>query len=119
MDETADRPECDQCPEAGHGGLEENVFPMLAEPGGHESTGEQDEQPGGNHVIGNAPSEQRHGLFSAALLKLLTTAARTGIVATYFGAFSHHRLLGFLMNFLMNGGLFFAIRPPAILFQEF
>lgn len=118
MDETADRPECDQCPEAGHGGLEENVFPMLAEPGGHESTGEQDEQPGGNHVIGNVPSEQRHGLFSAALLKLLTTATWAGIVAAHFGTFAHHGLLRFLMNFLMNGGLLFAVGPSSILFQE-
>jgi len=36
MDETADGPQCDQGPEAGHGGFEKNAFPEFTESGGYE-----------------------------------------------------------------------------------
>jgi hypothetical protein len=42
MDETADDPKGDQGPEAGHGDLEKNIFPMFTEPGSNESRSEQD-----------------------------------------------------------------------------
>jgi len=41
MDETADGTKGDQGPEAGHSGLEKNIFPMLAEPGSNEGPSEQ------------------------------------------------------------------------------
>jgi hypothetical protein len=119
MNETADGPQGDQGPKSGHGGLEKYIFPMFTEPGGHEGPGEQGKQPGGNHVIGNVPSKQRHGLFPTAFFKLLAAAARAGIVAAHFGALTHYRLLGFLMNLLVNGRLLFAVSPPAVFFQEF
>jgi hypothetical protein len=43
MNETADSPKGDQGPEAGHGSLEKNIFPMFAEPGSNEGPSEQDE----------------------------------------------------------------------------
>lgn len=42
MDETADRPQGDQSPEAGHGGFEKNIFPMFTEPGSNEGSSEQE-----------------------------------------------------------------------------
>ena len=42
MDETADGPKGDQGPESGHGGLEKNIFPVLAKSGGNEGPREQD-----------------------------------------------------------------------------
>ncbi len=119
MNETADGPQGDQGPKSGNGGLEKHVFPMFAEPGGHEGPSEQGKQPGGNHIIRNVPSEQRHGLFPTAFFKLLAAAAQAGIVATHLGALAHYGLLGFLMYLLMDGRLLFAVSPPAILFQEF
>jgi hypothetical protein len=41
MNETADSPKGDQGPEAGHGGLEKNTFPMFTEPGSNEGHCEQ------------------------------------------------------------------------------
>jgi hypothetical protein len=35
MDETADGPQRDQGPEAGHGGFEKYTFPEFTEPGGY------------------------------------------------------------------------------------
>jgi len=42
MDKTADGPNGDQSPEAGHGGLEKNIFPMLTEPGSNKGPSEQE-----------------------------------------------------------------------------
>ncbi len=120
MDQTADEPQDDQCPETGNGGLEENIFPMLAEPGGEERQQEQGKQPGGNPVVRNVPSEQGQGspLFPATLFEFFTTAARAGFVAAHFGSFALHGDLWRVVNFPVNSGAFFTVCPPAVLFQK-
>ncbi|MEE8259508.1 MAG: hypothetical protein V3R14_00770 [Nitrospinaceae bacterium] len=42
MDKTADGPQGDQGPEAGHGSFEKNIFPMFTEPGSNEGPSEQE-----------------------------------------------------------------------------
>ena len=42
MDQAADGPKGDQGPETGHSRFEENIFPVLTEPGSDEGSGEQD-----------------------------------------------------------------------------
>jgi hypothetical protein len=42
MDPTADNPKSNKSPEAGHGGLEKNTFPMFTEPGSNEGSSEQE-----------------------------------------------------------------------------
>jgi hypothetical protein len=42
MDKTADDPNGYQSPEARHGGLEKNIFPMLTEPGSNKGSREQE-----------------------------------------------------------------------------
>jgi hypothetical protein len=43
MNQTADGPKGDQCPETGYGYFKKNVFPMLTETGSNESGQKQDE----------------------------------------------------------------------------
>jgi hypothetical protein len=42
IDKTADGPNGDQSPKAGHGDLEKKIFPILTEPGSNEGSSEQE-----------------------------------------------------------------------------